>query len=118
MMPLLMMAIGVSTPTAPMPASAFTSAFKIQINRGPAGELPSGGCMELAVMLDADGRPRETGIVRSSRLRNVDMGVLHALKEYRFDTTGLADGVAWTVLFSWSKDGQRTRLSNACVDLG
>jgi len=115
---LLMLAIDTSAPMAPMPTSAFASEFVIQINRGPLGTLPAGGCMALAVTLDADGAPRDTEIVLSSRQYPIDRGVLLALKTYRFDPAGLAEGARWQVFFSWSKDGRRTRLSNTCVDLG
>jgi TonB family protein len=115
---LLMLAIDTSAQMEPMPASAFASEFVMQINRGPMGMLPAGGCMALAVTLDADGAPRDTAIIRSSRQYPIDRGVLLALKHHRFDPAGLEEGTTWQVFFSWSKDGRRTQLSNTCVDLG
>lgn len=115
---LLMLAIDTSAPIPTMPASAFGSALDMQIDRGPAGERPPGGCLELVLTLDGKGRAVDTRLIRSSGYRQIDRGVMLALGTYPFNMADLREGSPWRVFFSWSKDGRQTRLSNTCVDLG
>lgn len=115
---LLMLAVNTSAPIPTMPASAFDSMLDMHINRGPTGDFPPGGCLELVLTLDGKGRAVDTRLTRSSGYRQIDRGVMLALGTYPFNMADLREGTPWRVFFSWSKDGQQTRLSNKCVDLG
>lgn len=111
---LLLIGLATSPPGPTMPASAFETPFSVTLNRGPSGEFPAPGCMELALRVDADGQAQEVRILHSSRYYPIDRAVLLELKNYRFNASGLPANETWRVYFSWSKDGRDNVLSGQC----
>ncbi|KRG44055.1 hypothetical protein ARC20_08840 [Stenotrophomonas panacihumi] len=102
-----------------IPAAFLEADLQATINRGPAGGFPSSGCIGLVVELDHEGAVQRARIFRSTRIRDLDRGLLDAVSRYSFSVPrqGSAESQAWRVYVNYNQRGTRYQIAPACAPL-
>lgn len=110
------------TDAAAVPLALLQDRLQADIDRGVGGAFPSAGCVGLLVGIDSQGEPRDVRIFKSSRILQIDRGLLAAVSRYRFrppreESLASDSDQRWRVYVNYNQRGTRYQIAPACAPL-